>query len=363
MENALHYYAGNHTAKGFYSLYASNYLGLKDVILLKGVSKLLKTNMLKQLIAKCTEDGYTLEIIHCYDENYVEGVIIPELNIGVYGGPLDVFKGEKANLTTINTDSVIPDKRLTHRQNSIQRYQKKGKKLVASAHQFFEKGLRTHDRLEDIYIDHMDFGKADEEADKLTAHLFTDTSTKDKDPTYKHRFFGASGPKGVVDYIPNLTKDLDKRYFIKGRAGTGKSTFLKRIISAAEQFGLEMEIYHCGFDPDSLDMVVIRELSVCIFDSTNPHEYFPERDGDHIIDLYDIAVMPGTDEKYEKDITFFNRRYKSQMKKGMEYLKEVQQVNKKLEQIYTTGANMELFNTLVTQLYEQVNEKARTLHK
>lgn len=33
-------------------------------------------------------------------------------------------------------------------------------------------------------------------------------------------------------------------------------------------------------------MLIIPELSVCIFDSTAPHEYFPNRESDHTIDMY-----------------------------------------------------------------------------
>ena len=40
---------------------------------------------------------------------------------------------------------------------------------------------------------------------------------------------------------------------------------LKTIAKKAYDNGLDVEMYHCGFDPDSIDMVVIRELSFAIF--------------------------------------------------------------------------------------------------
>ena len=43
-------------------------------------------------------------------------------------------------------------------------------------------------------------------------------------------------------------------------------------------------------------MVIVRELGFAIFDSTAPHEYFPSREGDEIIDMYALIVTPGTDE-------------------------------------------------------------------
>ena len=68
---------------------------------------------------------------------------------------------------------------------------------------------------------------------------------------------------------------------------------LKKLAKAAEEKGFEVEVYHCGFDPNSLDMVIVRELGFAIFDSTAPHEYFPSREGDEIIDMYALIVTRG----------------------------------------------------------------------
>ena len=47
-------------------------------------------------------------------------------------------------------------------------------------------------------------------------------------------------------------------------------------------------------------MVIVRELGFAIFDSTAPHEYFPSREGDEIIDMYALIVTPGTDESMRR---------------------------------------------------------------
>lgn len=65
---------------------------------------------------------------------------------------------------------------------------------------------------------------------------------------------------------------------------------LKKIVAAGEQRGFDVEVYHCGFDPNSLDMVILREKGIAIFDSTAPHEYFPERNSDEIIDMYERCI-------------------------------------------------------------------------
>src|SRR5699024_4865788 len=75
-----------------------------------------------------------------------------------------------------------------------------------------------------------------------------------------------------------------------------------------------------------------RELDFCVFDSTDPHEFFPERDNDEIIDIYEIAVSPGTDEKYAKEIKEVTAKYKSYMKNGIKKIKKAGEHRETIEQ-------------------------------
>ena len=59
-----------------------------------------------------------------------------------------------------------------------------------------------------------------------------------------------------------------------------------------------------------------------MFGSTAPHEYFPDRDSDEIIDIYKAAVQPGTDEKYEKEIAGYSAGYKAKVREATGYLGE-----------------------------------------
>src|SRR5699024_12301126 len=87
-------------------------------------------------------------------------------------------------------------------------------------------------------------------------------------------------------------------------------------------YSLYIELYHCSFNPDIIDMVIIYDLNVSIFDSTDTHEFFPKYEEDEIIDMYEETVTPGTDETYQKEIKRITEQYKSYMKKGMTHVRE-----------------------------------------
>lgn len=200
----------------------------------------------------------------------------------------------------------------------------------------------------------MDFLEANKLTDELIGLFYGNDNITEKNSKVKHRFLGAATPSGAVDYIQNLTEEIEKRYFIKGRAGSGKSTMLKKIAAAGEERGFDVEIYHCGFDPNSLDMVIIPEKSIAIFDSTAPHEYFPDRENDEIIDMYERCIKPGTDEKYAIEIERTTNSYKAKMKEAISYLAEAKVLRDELEAIYIGAMDFSKVDKIQSQLIEEI---------
>ena len=68
-------------------------------------------------------------------------------------------------------------------------------------------------------------------------------------------------------------------------------------------------------------MVIVPELDFCVFDSTAPHEMFPQSSRDKILDFYEEAGLLGTDERYEKELFDVQERYKHKISQGMAYLR------------------------------------------
>src|SRR5699024_12595034 len=77
---------------------------------------------------------------------------------------------------------------------------------------------------------------------------------------------------------------------------------------------------HVSVNAQFIDMVYIRDLNYCLFDSTAPHEFFPTRARDQIVDLYETTVTKGTDEKYAEKIAQITRAYKKGMRDGLDHL-------------------------------------------
>lgn len=90
-------------------------------------------------------------------------------------------------------------------------------------------------------------------------------------PSAPHYFSGGNTASGFVSYYDYIFRDLDRLYIIKGAPGTGKSKLMRDIANEAGNRNYKIEYYHCSSDPDSLDGIIIRDISVGVLDGTAPH--------------------------------------------------------------------------------------------
>lgn len=94
-------------------------------------------------------------------------------------------------------------------------------------------------------------------------------------------FLGANSPSGFYSlYDQMLDPDTARRVFLlKGGAGCGKSSLMKRAAAALEDLGEDVEYIRCSGDPDSLDAVIFPRLKAAIVDATAPHVMEPKLPG------------------------------------------------------------------------------------
>lgn len=111
-------------------------------------------------------------------------------------------------------------------------------------------------------------------------------------------FLGANAPTGFYSlYDELLPLDFAQRIFLlKGGAGCGKSTLMRRVAAALEEEGERVEYIVCSGDPDSLDAIVAPDIGAAIVDATAPHVREPQLPGvvESYIDLgrfYDHAAL------------------------------------------------------------------------
>lgn len=317
-DKIIPYYVRGHTAEGIVNYIESNLKGIKQVIILRHDNKQFIADVLR-FFEEQWEDKSTIETIYSpYLTKQLEGIIDRKHALAVLAE--GILSNETRALKEIDLNEWLP----VQVDNDIK---KAGNQLLQEAYRLIKEALVIHDKLERVFINEMNFAKADKVAEKLLKEMFDQVPTKNKQGQVVERLFGTNTIDGAVNEVEQIIKPINHRVFIKGRAGTGKSVLLKKVLNKSLEKGYDVELYHCSFDPQSIDMVLIRELNYCLFDSTAPHEFFPTRATDQVIDLYETTVTSGTDEKYAKEIIQITNAYKEKLKKGLENINALHEID------------------------------------
>ncbi|AOZ93683.1 PRK06851 family protein [Paenibacillus crassostreae] len=354
------FYAGGNTAHGFVSLMESSLQGLDRIYILLGPSDTVKSDLIQSMAKVMTSFGYECWRIHsAADNESLDSVVIPLLKIGMIVGKDDYINNlvlTEGTLQYIDLGDACDLTFLNQQQETITRLNDQMEQIYQQAYAGFAEALRIHDEWEALYIAHMNFQEANELTNEYVDTLYGDRRLQ-KESRVDHRFLGAATHTGAVDYVPNLTQGL-KRYLMKGRPGSGKSTMLKKIAAAGIERGFDIEIYHCGFDSNSLDMVIARDLGFAIFDSTAPHEYFPDRATDVVVDMYTRCIDPGTDEVHAEVIGVIKERYSTQMQQSIQYLTQAKAIQDELEEIYTHSLDCSIIDRIKDEIQHEITDIA-----
>lgn len=347
------YFVCANSSNGFVNFFPQVLCDMEKVYIIKGGPGTGKSTMMKRIGEHFEKKLCDVEYIRCSsDPKSLDGVIIRELKVLIADGtaphviePMAVGAIEEY----VSLSGAMDSRYLKEYKDVILAVKDKTKECYEKMYESLKEGKKVHDSIEKVYIEKTDFHELEHLKDILCEEIFRNCKPRERG-NISHRFFGALTCDGSVNYIEELTESLETRYLIKGRAGTGKSTFLKGLIKEAGKYGTDAEVYHCSFDPDSLDMVIFPELNIGIFDSTAPHEIFPSRENDIILDFYETAVEPGTDEINEKLIKELNEKYKGHLKNARECLKTAQELHKGLEKIYIDAMDFKKIDRITERI-------------
>ena len=138
-------------------------------------------------------------------------------------------------------------------------------------------------------------------------------------------FAAANSFEGFYSEFKDIYKtDGYKLYIIKGGAGTGKSSFMKKIKALAQEKNIPFVLFPCSSDPDSLDGIALPTIKLAFADGTAPHILDPEYPAvkEEILNFGEFWDSGKLEEKADKIISVTNQN-KALHKKASAYLKSL----------------------------------------
>jgi len=347
--NSTQFFGQALTGQGMKHVYSEIMKEAKTVYLLKGAHGFKVSDSLSSLGNFYGSKGLEIEYFRDpFFENTIQGLFVKE--------PHNIFFLEATNIpldsvglhvNVISLEDCIDKQKLIELQQDFLDLSVKKDAYYEKCFHKLSNALKIHDDWEVETRRYMDWKGLDGKTEELMARVFGDQKLE-KSGAKTHRLLGTLTPAGARDTVQSITQNLEKRLFIKGYPGTGKSSMMKKLVDEAFARGFDTQMVWCGLDSNSVDMVILPELKLCIFDSTEPHQYFPEREGDEI---FDIASLCHPTEVEEANIKKIVANYRATMSDATAYAKRYAETERTLRQLLDDAIIPDKFQEKMAELF------------
>lgn len=341
--NIRHFFPGGNTPKGFFSYY--QYIVPPDanrIFVLKGGPGVGKSTFMRKIGQAFSLLGYDIEQHHCSsDNNSLDGVVVPALNIALIDGTAPHVVDPKYPGCVdeiINLGQFWDENKLVQNKAHIISIAQDISNFFAKAYRYLKAAKAVYDDWEAINQNIFSPMEANAYAKKLLNELIPEPSLL---PGAKIRkmFASAITPDGSKNYLSSLFATVDKLYVVIGDPGTGKSTLVQRLADKALLLGYNIEAFYCPFDPEKIEHLIIPALSTGIITSTPAHS-FPLEKAEKVIDMNNCLNQTKL-SFYKTELLYVQKTYNELFDKAISCINNAKQYHDTLETYYVPSMNFE----------------------
>jgi len=171
----------------------------------------------------------------------------------------------------------------------------------------------------------------------------------------RYVFASSHTTKGYYTFIPELIKDLEQVYILKGAPGSGRSTFIRLVGEVMSEQGLEVEFWISALDSITPDGVYIPQLNLAVINGSLSASIDPRYPGikEHLINLgeyWDQAVIDGQ----RLQIIELVDKIELARQKAYDLLQELGRLKAEQRRMNSRHMNIEKLGQLVKQLGSEI---------
>lgn len=356
-------FPGGNTSKGFYSFF-SYMIGpdAKRLFIIKGGPGVGKSSFMKYIGQEMINRGFDVEYHHCSsDPDSIDGIVIPSIGVGICDGTAPhIIDPQYPGIVDeiINLGDFWDEEKIAARKDDIIDTKKRSSKRFKIVYSLLKESKVAYDEWKGYVEDSVDRGKYLRIVKILLETVFEDVvGNYGASPKARHLFASSITPKGFVNYIDTLVTQGMKIYAIKGEPGTGVKELVERVAQAAGELGLYTEQFHCPYEPDKLDLLIIPALNVMIANTSQPYHPHIEKLEDIVIeDTIDLNLCINYDELqyYKDEIEDAKSRYDYLLDKAVVHLKKAKEIHGEVEKFYIKAMNFDEVNKKREEILERI---------
>jgi len=194
------------------------------------------------------------------------------------------------------------------------------------------------------------------ESERILAKIYEGIDSQDKASKERHLFISAITPEGPKNYISNLVEPQKNVYIIKGPHGKGLKKIFSRIAESAITKGFDIECYHCAFNPEVIEHIVIPEIQTA-FTTSREYHTVDVISPTEIIDL-DNYLSKSIIDKYSEVLDYDKNEFDNLFNKAVEKISQAKAMHDKLETYYVPNMDFNGIENLRKKILEKILKQA-----
>lgn len=344
-------FPGANTSSGFYSYF--DYIIPKDVnriFCLKGGPGVGKSSLMKKVVHDFVERGYDVEVFPCSsDPSSIDAVVVKKLKVVLLDATAPHIVDPKipgAMDEIVNFGDFWNMDNLANNKMEIVQCNKKISACFQRAFKYLKAAEPIFYDIQSKNSDAMNFGKLNKFTDEFIDELFKGIENKEELSVPRHLFGTAITPIGHIDYTDSLLQDAEKVYYLDGKIGYGKTTFLKRVYDKAILKGLKVEVFHYPLIPEKIESIMITDLGIAITTSS----LFKNHDAINLGEFINKEKISDYKEELEVDEKILDEL----INYAISNLKKAKSNHDVIENYYIPNMDFDKVNELKDQLIERI---------
>lgn len=354
-------FPGNNTAQGFYSFY-EYIIGpeARRILIVKGGPGVGKSTFMRKTADALLERGYDAELHYCSsDPGSLDAVVFPQIGVALIDGTAPHVidpRNPGAVDEILHLGDFWDEPAMRAKRQKIQEVNREVGRLFERAYRFLRAARAVYDDIEAANMEGMNFGLANKIADHLLREIFTGIHVSPLAGRQRHLFASANTPAGVVHHLPTIIGPMKHRYIVEGEPGTGKSSLLHKLATAALERGYFVEMYHCALNPNKIEHVIVPGMSLALTKSIEPHVTRPGP-RDRVVDLNE-CLNPAVAAKHAELLRDNHVLYTQLLNRAFGFLAGAKHAHDVLEGYYVPNMDFRGIDALWERTLERILDYA-----
>ena len=337
-------FPGGNTSLGFYSLY--EYILPQEeanrIFILKGGPGVGKSTFITKIGEDMIDLGIDIEYHHCSSDNdSLDGILIPSIKVALIDGTAPHVvdpKNPGAVDEIINLGEYWDESKISPMKDKVLKINKQTGRLFKIAYSLLKEAKVAYDECKSYVSESIDQSRYNEILKGLLGNIFQGVSDNFANtPKQRHLFASAITPGGIKNYVSTIINSSMRIYALEGEFGSGIREMLAQIAQTATEKGLFTQQFHCPFEPDRLDMVIIPDINTAIINISKPfHNSISQIDGVNFEDIINLNVCMRREmlEVYEAEFNDSKKRFYSLLTNAIEHLAMAKTAHDAMEKYY-----------------------------